>query len=189
MHGNPRVIEELERLVSNGLAEARAGLALAIGLRRDLARLPVLESMLDKSDTPETVQDQATWSIGELSRKDPGLLKRRLESMVLNPRGHRRALAWLGIAKSGVPIGSEHLEEAFGIATTFNERLIVAIAAGIAGHPQLLAEGIRGTQRNHAPTWMLDAHIQKDLHEVLRNQSGDGGRALLALMDVGDYFF
>lgn len=184
----------LRECVGDGLSGAKAAWALSVGLSNEIASCDEIAALVQDSNLPsdagwlDDVRHNAIWTVGEFGRVDSDYARKVLEplcSSAHDPYG--RALAWLGLAKAGRVGSRDELELAFESASNFFERAIISIASSLAGWPDLLIEGIRGTVENHAPLYRLIAHIRRDFQIALRDYGGEGGRAIFDLTELGDY--
>ncbi len=118
----------------------------------------------------------------------PDFAKRLLEPIRYLPDSpYERGLALVGLSKAGHLVSQTEIDTAMDIATNFQERTLVAIAAALSGSRDDLVVGLSAMSDNSAPHFRLKAYIQRDLRIALGERAGDGGKALVSLWDMGDF--
>jgi predicted phosphodiesterase len=192
--GTAAAEERLRSCMEQALPGAKAAWLLAVGLSQDLSAADQIASAIGDKSLPrdaswlDDVRHNAIWAAGELGRANPQFAESVLRPVcndAYDPYG--RALAWLGLAKARRIASQAECHSAFESASNFFERTILAVASSIAGWPDLLVAGIRGTIENAAPLYRLLAHIERDVRIALQAHAGEGGKALVTLLDLGDF--
>jgi hypothetical protein len=192
--GSTAAVDRLRDSMDRNVDGARAAFLLAAGMARDMRAMPEVEAAIKdetlsrNADWLHDERHNALWAAGELGRVDPDFGARVLKPHLVDPKDDfGRGLAWLGLAKAGRIPSHDDLATALENAVAFFERLLIATAGGFAGEPRYLALGIRGTIENHSPLYRLLGHVEKDVRQSLIATGGAGGRALVELMDLGDF--
>ena len=182
--GKPESHRRLESIKDQ--PEARAAWCYSIGRNRVVAEVEELVSTVSDHSYRDLTYHYALWSLGELAAagSEPAL-ECLLTEKENKHDGHTRALAWLGLAKSGWSDAAE-LKDAAEIADDFVERVVLGIAGAITGDVEVLEIGLLAGTRNLATTSRLQANIYRDLTRALKDNWGEVGGDILRLLNSGN---
>jgi TIR domain len=170
----------LKSLISD--PAAATPICCSIGVCHIQQEIEFLIQTLERHAKTELPYQYAVWSLGELaSIGNPQALDRLRQEKEEFNEGYIRALALLGLAKSG-EAQEEDLKESLEATTYFFERLIIGIAGAYMDSLEMVETGVLASYRKASPLWALQSHFLNDLRRGLKRGHADLERELTILL-------
>lgn len=178
--GTPTSHSMLKSLVND--SDAATAICYSIGLSHIEQDTKFLLQTLELNVRGAMCSQYAVWSLGELaSNGNTQALDQLHREKEQFSEGYIRALALLGLAKSG-QVGEAELKESLEATTYYFERVIIGIAGAYVDSLEMVETGVLTSYRNFSALWGLQAHFMNDLRHGLRRGHPDIERELTILL-------